>query len=323
MSVTNMSASNLSASSTPAPSAAASGWVEVCRIDDIPALGARVLERVGGDNIALFRTASGNVFALRDRCPHKGGPLSQGIVAGETVTCPLHSWNLSLESGEARAPDMGCVATYPVRVEDGVVWLSPGLTPAEVHASPSMDCSASSSATAVPMESGLDIRIDDLKGPEVLALLQEHLGSMEHTAPAESRHALDLAGLRDPGITFWSIWDGPALAGFGALKHMTESHAEIKSMRTASSHLRRGMASKMLKHLIREAAARGYSRLSLETGSMEFFEAARRLYASFGFTSCLPFGDYKPDPNSVFMTLDIAGLPLDESFDRQPPRGVT
>ena len=114
----------MSASNQPVSNMAASDWVEVCKVDDIPALGARVLERDGGDNIALFRTASGSVFALRDRCPHKGGPLSQGIVAGETVTCPLHSWNLSLECGEARAPDVGCVATYPVRVEDGMVWLS-------------------------------------------------------------------------------------------------------------------------------------------------------------------------------------------------------
>lgn len=311
------------ASNQPVSNTAAPEWVKVCRLDDIPALGARVLERDGGDNIALFRTASGNVFALRDRCPHKGGPLSQGIVAGETVTCPLHSWNLSLESGEARAPDVGCVATYPVRVEDGVVWLSPGLTPAAADASPGADCRHSSSATVAPMQSDLDIRLDNLEGPEVLALLQEHLGSMEHTAPAESRHALDLVGLREPGITFWSVWDGPALAGFGALKHMTESHAEIKSMRTASSHLRRGVASEMLRHLIREAASRGYSRLSLETGSMEFFEAARRLYASFGFTSCLPFGHYTADPNSVFMTLDIAGLAPDDSFDPKPLRGVT
>lgn len=323
MSALNMSASSMLASSTPVSSTAASDWVEVCRLDDIPALGARVLEREGDDNIALFRTASGNVFALRDRCPHKGGPLSQGIVAGETVTCPLHSWNLSLNSGEARAPDVGCVATYPVRVEDGVVWLSPGRPRAEVHASSGMECSASASTTVVPTESGLDIRIDNLEGPEVLALLQEHLGSMEHTAPAESRHALDLAGLREPGITFWSIWDGPALAGFGALKHMTEAHAEIKSMRTASSHLRRGVASKMLQHLVQEASTRGYSRLSLETGSMEFFDAARRLYASFGFTSCPPFGNYTADPNSVFMTLDIAGLAPDDSSDPKPLRGLT
>ena len=323
MSASNLSAASMPASSTPAASVAASGWVEVCRLDDIPALGARVLERDGGDNIALFRTASGNVFALRDRCPHKGGPLSQGIVAGETVTCPLHSWNLSLDSGEARAPDVGCVATYPVRVEDGVVWLSPGRARTELHASPDMECSASSSATVSPTEGGLDIRIDDLEGPEVLALLREHLGSMEHTAPAESRHALDLTALREPGITFWSIWDGSALAGFGALKHMTEAHAEIKSMRTASSHLRRGVASKMLQHLIQEATTRGYSKLSLETGSMEFFEAARRLYASFGFTSCPPFGNYTEDPNSVFMTLDIAGLAPDDSSDPKPLRGLT
>ena len=99
-------------------------WIEVCRLDEIPTLGARVLEVEGGDSIAVFRGTSGKVFALRDRCPHKGGPLSQGIVAGDMVTCPLHAWNLSLESGEARAPDVGCVPTYPVRVEDGVVWLS-------------------------------------------------------------------------------------------------------------------------------------------------------------------------------------------------------
>jgi nitrite reductase (NADH) small subunit len=116
-------------------------WIEVCRVDDIPVLGARVLEVGGGDNIAVFRSEGDRVFAVRDRCPHKGGPLSQGIVAGDTVTCPLHAWNLSLESGEARAPDVGCVATYPVRVEEGVVWLSltQAIAPTDVaaaHAQP-------------------------------------------------------------------------------------------------------------------------------------------------------------------------------------------
>jgi nitrite reductase (NADH) small subunit len=133
MPVPNTPASSMSASSAPALD-----WVEVCRVEDIPSLGARVLEREGDDNIALFRTASGKVFALRDRCPHKGGPLSQGIVAGETVTCPLHSWNLGLDSGEARAPDVGCVATFPVRVEDGVVWLS--LTRPTISAAVTADC---------------------------------------------------------------------------------------------------------------------------------------------------------------------------------------
>lgn len=138
---------------------------------------------------------------------------------------------------------------------------------------------------------------------------------MAHTAPPESRHALDLGGLLDPGISFWNIWDGADLAGIGALKHLTNVHAEIKSMRTASSHLRRGVASRMLQHLVQEAAARGYSRLSLETGSMTFFEPARRLYESFGFSECAPFGEYKPDPNSVFMTMHIDHVaPVDASM---------
>ena len=156
----------------------------------------------------------------------------------------------------------------------------------------------------------MDIRIDNLDSPEVLALLREHLDSLAPTAPAESRHALDLSGLRGPDITFWSIWDGQRLAGFGALKQLTESHAEIKSMRTAAAYLRQGVAAQMLRHIIQEATARGYSRLSLETGSMEFFEPARRLYASFGFAPCLPFGNYKPDPNSVFMSKQITGYPI-------------
>lgn len=99
-------------------------WVRICLLDDIPPLGARVLEREDQDNIALFRTASDQVYAVLDRCPHKGGPLSQGIVAGETVTCPLHSWNIALATGEACAPDVGCVRKYPARVEAGEVWLS-------------------------------------------------------------------------------------------------------------------------------------------------------------------------------------------------------
>lgn len=144
---------------------------------------------------------------------------------------------------------------------------------------------------------------------------------MAPTAPVESRHALDLSGLRSPDITFWTIWDGPALCGFGALKRLTQSHAEIKSMRTAASHLRRGVAARMLQHIIEEAAASGYSRLSLETGSMEFFEAARRLYASFGFAPCPPFGNYKPDPNSVFMTGHVSELAARSSSKPKSLRG--
>jgi len=128
---------------------------------------------------------------------------------------------------------------------------------------------------------------------------------MEPTAPPESRHALDINGLRSPNITFWAIWDGLNLAGIGALKHLSQDHAEIKSMKTSAPYLRRGIASRMLTHIIHEAKSRGYKRLSLETGSMEFFDPARKLYSSFGFVLSGPFGDYVEDPNSVFMTSEI------------------
>ncbi|HJR74793.1 MAG TPA: GNAT family N-acetyltransferase [Luteimonas sp.] len=148
----------------------------------------------------------------------------------------------------------------------------------------------------------MEIRVDTLDGVEIRELLQEHLQAMERTSPPESRHALDIAGLRQADVTFWSIWDDAELAGCGALKHLDSTHAEIKSMRTAIAHLRKGVASKMLEHLIAEARLRGYRRLSLETGSMDYFEPARKLYASFGFVPCAPFGSYVEDPNSVFMT---------------------
>ncbi|MBK7217338.1 MAG: GNAT family N-acetyltransferase [Candidatus Promineofilum sp.] len=147
------------------------------------------------------------------------------------------------------------------------------------------------------------IRKDPLDSPAVLALLREHLATLAPTAPAESRHALDLDGLRAPDVTFWSIWDGPALAGFGALKELSPDHGEVKSMRTAQAYMRQGVASAILRHIIAEARRRGYTRLSLETGSMDFFAPAHQLYRSFGFTTCEPFGAYKPDPNSTFMTL--------------------
>lgn len=163
----------------------------------------------------------------------------------------------------------------------------------------------------------MEIRIDDLRGDAVIALLNEHLESMAPTAPAESQHALDLQGLRSPRITFWSIWDGAELAGFGAIKHLTDEHAEIKSMKTAATHMRKGVASTLLRHIIQEARSRGYSRLSLETGSMQFFAPARALYASFGFIPCEPFATYKPDPNSVFMTLWLNEVVSNQTFDPQ------
>jgi nitrite reductase (NADH) small subunit len=103
-------------------------WIEVGKVDDIPQLGARVVRTADGD-IAIFRTAEDEVFALRDKCPHKGGPLSQGIVHGKRVACPLHDWKIQLDSGVAVAPDEGCAASFPVKVEGGVIQLS--LTPNE------------------------------------------------------------------------------------------------------------------------------------------------------------------------------------------------
>lgn len=98
-------------------------WIEICRLDDIPRLGARRVQREAGPEVAVFRTADDRVFALLDRCPHKGGPLSQGIVFGDAVACPLHNWTLGLADGQARAPDHGCAARFSVRLEGERVFL--------------------------------------------------------------------------------------------------------------------------------------------------------------------------------------------------------
>lgn len=150
----------------------------------------------------------------------------------------------------------------------------------------------------------LELRIvaNDLAGPEIAALLTEHLTDMAAQSPAESVFALDIDALRRPEITFWSGWDGDTLAGCAALKHLDDEHAEIKSMRTAATHKRRGVASILLRHLLAEATARGYRRVSLETGTPEFFVPAQKLYAAHGFEFCGPFGDYQLDPYSHFMT---------------------
>jgi putative acetyltransferase len=151
----------------------------------------------------------------------------------------------------------------------------------------------------------MEIRVDDLNSAEIIELLHEHLRCMARVSPPESRHALNLDGLRKPDITFWSIWSGSDLAGCGAMKELNEGHAEIKSMRTAYAYRRKGVASQMLRHIIEEAKRRGCRRLSLETGSMEYFEPARRFYAGFGFKYCGPFANYIEDPNSVFMTKEL------------------
>ena len=151
----------------------------------------------------------------------------------------------------------------------------------------------------------MQIAVDDPGLPEVRELLEEHLRNMYELSPPESVHALDVSKLQEPDITFWTVRDGSILLGCGALKEIDSEHGEIKSMRTPRSLRRRGAARAVLAHIISVARERGYKRLSLETGSMAAFVPAQRLYESFGFSYCEAFGDYEPDPNSVFMTLRL------------------
>ncbi|EGR2740843.1 GNAT family N-acetyltransferase [Vibrio parahaemolyticus] len=149
------------------------------------------------------------------------------------------------------------------------------------------------------------IEIDDLERPQVIALLEEHLQDMYATSPPESVHALDVSKLKLPSITFWTGWDGDQLLGCVAMSQLEDGHAELKSMRTTSAARKQGVASRLLNHVIEQAKHQGIQRLSLETGSMAFFEPAHRLYEKHGFVYCEPFGDYQPDPNSRFMTLAL------------------
>lgn len=148
----------------------------------------------------------------------------------------------------------------------------------------------------------MTIRPDDLTGPEIAAFLEDHLRDMRAVSPPESTHALDLAALRKPDIAFWTAWEDTRLIGCCALKQLDPTHAEIKSMRVSATDRRKGIGAALVQHLIAEGTKRGYRRLSLETGAMAFFEPARNLYQSFAFLPCGPFGNYRHDPNSVFMT---------------------
>jgi putative acetyltransferase len=148
----------------------------------------------------------------------------------------------------------------------------------------------------------VEIREDDLTGKEIADLLREHLENMHEITPSESIHALDLEALRSPDITFWTAWDGDKLLGCGALKELDARSGEVKSMRTANAHRRKGVAVKILDRIISEAERRGYDRLNLETGSFPAFAPARALYLRHGFEYRDPFADYTDDPNSVFMT---------------------
>jgi putative acetyltransferase len=145
----------------------------------------------------------------------------------------------------------------------------------------------------------------DFARADLREFLQAHLDDMEPTAPPESRHALDLSGLRVPGVRMWVARLDDALVGTVALKSLTPNHDELKSMRTDPLVRGRGVASALLEHALADARARGVARVSLETGSMAFFEPARALYRKYGFAECGPFGSYIPDPNSTFMTIEL------------------
>jgi putative acetyltransferase len=163
-----------------------------------------------------------------------------------------------------------------------------------------------SASTLGPTEHRLTIVPDDLRGAAIAAFLADHLREMRAVSPPESTHALDLDALRQPAITFWVVRDGDALAGCIALKALDGDHVEIKSMRVAPTHRRFGVARRLLDHVLDEATRRGCRRISLETGAMAFFEPARTLYAQAGFEVCPAFGDYREDPNSVFMSRALA-----------------
>ena len=145
----------------------------------------------------------------------------------------------------------------------------------------------------------------DFNDPRVIDLLHIHLNKARAETASGSAHALDHTGLQSPDVRLWTIWDGETLLGTGALKHLSADHGEVKSMYTIQSLRRMGAGSAMLRHIIATARASGMSRLSLETGSWDYFQPARALYKHHGFVECPPFADYVLDPNSVFMSLNL------------------
>jgi putative acetyltransferase len=151
------------------------------------------------------------------------------------------------------------------------------------------------------------ITVADLDDGRVIDLLRHHVTTARAATAPGSGHALDLSELRSPDVTLWTVWDDDALLAVGALKRLSPEHGEVKSMHTADHARGRGVGGTVLRHIIAEARARGFSQLSLETGSWDHFIPARRLYARHGFEECAPFANYVPDPNSVFMSLDLRG----------------
>ena len=149
------------------------------------------------------------------------------------------------------------------------------------------------------------IRAGGLDHPQVLDLLQEHLAGMHASSPPESVFALDLSGLKSPAVSFWTVWHDETLLGFGALKELDATSGEIKSMRTAVAHLRKGVARALLEHVIAVARSRGYTRLCLETGSSPAFEPALALYRRHGFVNGEAFADYRKSDFNQFLHLDL------------------
>ena len=152
----------------------------------------------------------------------------------------------------------------------------------------------------------MQIRTGDTFDPRVIALLDHHVAAARAQTAPGSAHALDLAGLRAPDVAFWTGWDGDTLVATGALKSLSGAHGEVKSMHTLQTTRRRGFGGEMLRHIITEARARGMARLSLETGSWDYFKPAHALYQAHGFVLCGPFQGYVEDPNSLFLTLDLS-----------------
>jgi putative acetyltransferase len=151
----------------------------------------------------------------------------------------------------------------------------------------------------------MDVRIGELRNKDIINLLKEHHADMLSHSPPESVHALDLTALESPDVTFWSFWVDHKLAGIGALKELDNEHGEIKSMRTSTNFLRKGIARKLLAHIINQANTRSYKKLSLETGTMDAFLPAQMLYKQFGFKECEPFDNYQEDHYSMFMSKSI------------------
>jgi len=151
----------------------------------------------------------------------------------------------------------------------------------------------------------VEIVAGGLADPQVVDLLSVHLSTARAQTARGSDHALDLSRLQAPEIAFWSAWEDGQLLAVGALKRLSMTHGEVKSMHTAAAARRRGIGSAMLRHIIEVARMRGLTRLSLETGSWDYFKPARALYERHGFVGCAPFDGYQPDPNSLFFTRDL------------------